>query len=491
MVNAAHALPRREGIWSVKKPKNIIFMVADGMAASVPTMSDYFQQLTKGHRSYWAELMGMDYAVNALQETRSLSSIVTDSSAASSTWGSGRRIWNGMVNMYPDKTPLRPLSDIMSSMGVKCGLVTTTTITHATPAGFAVSCVHRGLEGTIAQNYMKSGVSVLMGGGNQFFDPAKRADKMDLYGKFASWGFEVAKDRDAMLSHKSGKLLGIFANSHLPFTIDRDNSPELQKQVPTLAEMTAKAIDLLKGGRNGFLLQVEGGKVDHGAHANDVGATFFDMMAFEDAVKVAVDFALADGETLVIITSDHATGGPSLNGDGTEYFDSTAGLKSLGDMKASVGVVIDAFGKDADKATVQDIVQAKLGIKLSADEAEAISSINKGVSPFKVAKFYGSKSSGIGAILGNHCRVTWTSGNHTCDHVLVTAVGPGSEKIHGVVKNTHFFDLMLEMKDTKWSNPTMTFEEAAKHMKNLKEGDSGGAPLIAETPEDLSHAGLL
>lgn len=491
LVDAAYALPRREGVWNRKKPKNIIFMVADGMAASVPTMSDYFQQLTKGHRSYWAELMGQEYAVNALQETRSLSSIVTDSSAASSTWGSGRRIWNGMVNMYPDKTELRTLTDLMSSAGVRCGLVTTTTATHATPAGFAVTCISRDREQTIAENYLKSGISVLMGGGNRFFDPAKRGDKKDLYADFEKAGFKVVKDRGAMLSHGSGKLLGIFSDSHLPFTVDRDNNPDLVKKVPTIAEMTAKAIDLLKGGSNGFLLQVEGGKVDHGAHANDVAAMFYDMMAFEEAVKVAIDFALADGETLVIITSDHATGGPALNGDGTEYFDSTAGLTSLGNMKASVGEVISAFGKEADQALVSDVVKTKLGISLTDEEASIVAGINKGETPFSPAKFLKSKSSAIGAILGNHCRVTWTSGNHTCDHVLVTAVGPGSDKVHGVVRNTSFFDIMLDMKELKWSNPTMSFEDAAKHMKNLKDG--GGMPEAAEaiTPDELSHYGLL
>src|SRR5688500_9496399 len=119
-----------------KKAKNIIFCVADGMAAQTMSIGDQFQKLTAGKSSYWAWLMEQDGVVNGLQETRSLSSVVTDSSAASSTWGSGRRIWNGQVNMYPDGTALRTLHDLMHDAGMRTGLVTTTTITHATPAGF-------------------------------------------------------------------------------------------------------------------------------------------------------------------------------------------------------------------------------------------------------------------------------------------------------------------------------------------------------------------
>jgi alkaline phosphatase len=469
----ASSLPvvRAGEIWKGKKPKNIIFCVCDGMAAQVPTMSDYFQQLTMGRRSYWATLMEQEYAVNALEETRSLSSIVTDSAAASTSWGAGRRVWNGMINMYPDKTPLRAIVDIMTSAGMKCGLVTTTTATHATPSGFAVSIINRDFEGKIAELQLTSGIQVLMGGGDKFFNAQKRPDKIDLYEKFRAAGFTVAKSRDEMMSHRSGKILGIYSDSHVPYTIDRDHDSDIQEQVPTIAEMAAKAIDCLKGNKNGFLLQIEGGKVDHAGHANDIAAMLYDMMAFEEAVKVAVDFALKDGETLVIITADHATGGPSMNGDGVEYADSPAALMSIGQMKASVTETIAAFGKDGDKAIVHDVVKDKLAIELKDDEAAAIAGINKGEHPFKLARLYDWKGGSIGAILGNYARVTWTSGNHTCDHVWVTAVGPGSEKFHGVVPNYKMFDLMLDAKGLKWDNPKMTYEEAKKHMGIKKDGE--------------------
>ena len=269
-----------------KRAKNIIFCVSDGMSMGVPTMVDHLSQIRDRRNSYWAWLIKQPWAVTGLQDTRSLNSVVTDSSAASSSWGSGSHIWNGMVNMLPDKTELRTLTQLMIAAGVKCGLVTTATITHATPAGFCVNHLWRDEEEKIAEHYLTSGVDVLMGGGDKFFDGVKRKDKMDLYAKFAAAGYAVVKDSASLASSNSKRVLGIFSDGHIPYTIDRDNDPALQATVPTLADMAKAAIAKLKGGKNGFLLQIEGARIDHAAHTDDLAAQLFDQIAFEEAVRM-------------------------------------------------------------------------------------------------------------------------------------------------------------------------------------------------------------
>ncbi len=456
-----------------KKPKNIIFCVVDGMPVSAMTAVDYLRQFKEGKSSYWGWLSNQNFTVNGLQVTRSLNSVVTDSSAASSAWGCGRRIWNGMVNMFPDKFELRTLTELMSAKGVKCGLVTTATMTHATPAGFAVQCIQRDLEGLIAEKYLKSGVDVLFGGGAKFFSPSRRADKRDLYADFEKAGYKVVKNRDEMLASSSAKTLGIFSDGHIPYTVDRDHDATLKTTVPTLAEMTQKAIDVLSksGSRNGFLLQVEGARVDHGGHSNDLAAMLFDQMAFEDAVKVCIDFAMEDEETLVIITADHACGGLALNGSGDEYADSNKGLESLLKMRSSYGPMLSSIGMGATAEKVQAAVEDKLRIALKTEEAEAIASSMKGKHPFGLSEFFRSPSSTTGMILGNYTKCTFTSGNHHADHVLVTAYGPGSELCHGTTENFDFFKIMTEFKGIKHKNPEMSFEVAAplyeKMMKEL------------------------
>jgi alkaline phosphatase len=414
-------------------------------------------------------LLDAEYTVSGLQNTRSLNSLVTDSAAASSAWGSGRHIWNGQLNTYPDGTALRTLGSLMQEAGMRMGLVTTTTLTHATPSGFAINCIDRDLEGLIAEKHLQSGVDVLMGGGNTFFAPELRPDKRDLYADFARAGYTVARTRQELMGiQHPRKVLGIFNDSHMPFTVDHVNSPDLLATKPTLAEMVTVALASLKDSPKGFLLQVEGGKVDHGGHTNDLAALLYDQMAFEEALKVVVEFALKDRETLVIITTDHATGGPALNGDGLEYIDSTEGLKRLSGMRSSYEPIFKAFGKSPTQTLVRDVIHDHLSIALTNEEADAVASAVKGASPFAVSTFYKGPQAVLAIVLGNYSKVTWTSQNHTSDHVLVTALGPGKECAAGLTPNVDFFDTMLATRELKWSNPTMSFEDAARHYKKLK-----------------------
>ncbi len=459
---ASLALPRVAAATPAKKKaKNIIFCVSDGMSMGVPTMTDHLSQILHGKNSYWAWLLKQDFTTKGLQDTRSLNSLVTDSSAAASSWGSGRHIWNGQVNVFPDGTKLRTLTQLMVEHKVRCGLVTTATITHATPAGFCVNAPDRDDQAFIASEYLTSGVDVLLGGGDQYFAAESRKDKRDLYTEFAQAGYAVAKDRASLMASKGNRILGIFSKSHIPYSVDRDNSAELTASTPTLAEMAKVAIDTLKSSKNGFLLQIEGAKIDHGAHANDLAAMLYDQMAFEEAVRVAVEFAQQDGETLVVITADHGNANPGLNGYGAEYIDSTAGLESLTQMKASYEVMNKLIGKDLTR--IPDVIKDRLGITLKPAEIDALTSIYQDKSPYASSIFLNNKTAGLGVILGNYSKVTWTSTNHTSDYVLVTALGPGREQFEGLTQNVDYNTWILAHKDIRHDNPTMTFEEAKKH----------------------------
>jgi alkaline phosphatase len=264
------------------------------------------------------------------------------------------------------------------------------------------------------------------------------------------------------------------------------NDVSIQTQVPTLAEMAKTAIENLKGGKNGFILQIEGGKVDHAGHANDIAGQIHDQIAFEDAVKVAIEFAEKDGETLVIITSDHATGGPSLNGAGEEYGDTTKGFASVAGIKASFGPIFDAIGKKPTAGMVQDVIREKMTYGLKEAEAQAIADTIQGKSPFGLLDLQKAPQSVLALILQNYHKVGYTSLNHTSDHVLVSAFGPGSQYCHGLTNNFEFFNLMLAAKGLKHENPPqMTFEEAAKHMEKNK--DAVFAELeLWQTSEDCA-----
>src|SRR5690606_33101736 len=137
----------------------------------------------------------------------------------------------------------------------------------------------------------------------------KRKDKQDLFAEFAANGYEVARTRDEMLAidtaASGAAILGVFHQDGLPYALDRENDAEQKKATPSLAEMVGTAIRRLTKNPEGFVLQVEGGKVDWAAHANDVGGLLYDQLAFDEALATAVAFAEADGNTLVIVTTDH------------------------------------------------------------------------------------------------------------------------------------------------------------------------------------------
>ena len=147
--------------------------------------------------------------------------MVTDSAAASSAWGSGKRVPNGQINFDANGKRLESIGETLEKKNVRLGLVSTASITHATPAGFAASVIKRGQEDRIATQYLNR-VDVILGGGSKFFDAKTRKDKRDLFGDFAKEKYDVIRSRDGLLKSKSKKILGTFSSGYIPYSIDRD-----------------------------------------------------------------------------------------------------------------------------------------------------------------------------------------------------------------------------------------------------------------------------
>lgn len=461
------------------------------MSSGTLACADQLSKVVRGRASRWMDLYRHAEAIAGFLDMRSLNSLVTDSAAASSSWGSGSRVVNGALNMFPDGRKLRTLNQLFGEAGWYRGLVTTTEMTHATPAGFTVNVPSRGNVAEIAVQYLEQRIDVLLGGGRPHFEAERRADRRDLVAEFRAWGYEVMHDRQDLLdAAPRGRWLGLFANGHLPYTVDHQASPSLQAEVPTLAEMTRRAIELLE--RQGrFLLQVEGGRVDHGAHASDAAATLFDQLAFDDAVDVALEFQRENPDTLLVVTTDHGNSNPGLNGMGSGYGESGELLANLKLATCSFGEIQRRLqqraGPDAKQkrtlsggATTRDVLMVEpkviaevldeaVGYRPSDRQAEGFARYLAG-DWMPLLGQLDSYSAQLGQLLANHFGIGWTGTSHTSDYVPVLAIGPGADRFRGFQAGTEVFRHYTGLAGIRHRNPELPLmAEAAPTAEEVEE----------------------
>jgi len=455
--------PRQDG-----EVRNVIFMVSDGMSAGVPELAESFSQLVRGRSTNWHALAKDPPTVRGYLQTGSLSSMVTDSSAASSAWASGSRIFNGALNVLPDGTRLLPIGRLARGEGWAVGMVTTTTITHATPAGFVAVQASRSDEADIARQYLDI-VDVALGGGGQFFSPTQRKDGLDLYGQYRARGYAICTTRrELMEAGGNGKLLGCFSGGHMPYVIDEMYQTEEAQRVPTLAEMTRTALQRLVPAGGGFLLQIEGGRIDHAAHANDAATMLWEQIAFDDAIGEVLAFVREHPDTLLVITTDHGNSNPGLNGMGSGYRESTACFERLAGTKASFTTIYGALREAASGSApsvdaVIDIMRRYTNITIEAGEAEAIARVMAGGRLDDLNRQHRSIVGALGQTIGNHTGIGWTGTTHTSDLALTLALGPGRRHFATLMHHTDVYGILTSLMGIDHANPSMTHEAAKRY----------------------------
>jgi alkaline phosphatase len=416
------------------RPRNVIFMVSDGMNHGALSLAQHHHGRLHGKDTHWTRLYRERPVVRCLAETFSANSMVTDSAAAASAWGGGQRVENGRLNVGPDGRQYAPLQTKLKQARILTGLVTTATITHATPAGFAVNVDSRGKEEEIARQYAERGVPVLLGGGAKFFDEALRET-------FRKNGYDVFSGRSELQAAPSGAprpVLGTFADGYLPYSIDWASEEALQKKVPPLAEMARFAVDRLNALPNdGWFLMVEGARIDHCGHANDAAGSIQEQLAFDEAVGEMVQYVSGRDDTLLIVTTDHGCGGLQLNGVSARpdqkiapglYNATNISFDHLRQFRMSLEAMNNKAG-GLSGPPLRDFIKEQTGLVLDDTELKAAQ---------------GLKSHDLARIFARHHGVSWTSGNHTGDLVEFCALGPGSRLFPAFVRNFEVHSLLLQ-----------------------------------------------
>lgn len=314
------------------KARNIIFMVADGMGLAHVTAARIFKNGPDGANLHLENLPTVGY-----QRTHSASDSLTDSAAAASAWANGEKFNNGEISCHDDDhdgkcepAPNPTILEIAKAKGKATGLVVTSTVTHATPAAFGSHVPSRRCEQEIARQYIQvSKVDVILGGGlKKFKSTEKQADECGTFGDFIAEaerrGYQIAYTKKALgafVAMNSRKILGLFApKGKTPELFRVDPEKRYQAEEPTLPQMTAAALEIVEKAEDGFFLLVEGSQIDWASHHNDVAYQIAETLAFDQAVKVVLDWITEKPKrrqnTLVIISADHETGGFAISGAG-------------------------------------------------------------------------------------------------------------------------------------------------------------------------------
>jgi len=428
------------------KVKNFILMVSDGMNCGTFTAANHWLNISENRDSEWMQLYKDGLATRHLCETSCADSIVTDSAAASSAWGIGQRVNMGAVNWTPEAKTPTPIGMLAKQAGKSVGMVSTARIPHATPAGFVANMEKRNMEDQIAAQYLERKIDVLLGGGDRFFNPEKRKDGLDLYTKYQTAGYHVVKDQVELAKVGNGNqpLLGVFSNDHMPYWVERMHQAEF-KNVPSLEQMTEVALQRLSRNSKGFFLQIEAARVDHAAHGNDPATVVTEQLEFDRTIGVVRKFAELSGDTLVVITSDHGTGGFMLCGADDGY--EKAGPRFT-EMMRSVGSLeqVKREVKDwKDFNSVYRALEHNYAIQLSEFEREAI---HAGLMKPNELGLYGGLenfSEALNPIFFQRYSVSWNCFNHTADLVELGAMGPGAEAIPGFLENWQLNGIVREM----------------------------------------------
>lgn len=406
--------------------KNVIFLIGDGMGpsytaayrymidkASTPTMEKtVFDPYLVGTQTTYPE----DEHQN-----------ITDSASAATAMSAAVKTYNAAIAVDNDQTEVKTVLEQAKENGMSTGLVATSEITHATPAAYGAHDISRKNMDAIADDYFdemiggQHKIDVLLGGGKSNF---ARKDR-DLTAEFKKAGFGYVTDRKGLLANKDEQLLGLFADGGLDKMIDRTSA------TPSLKEMTNAALDRLSDNDKGFFLMVEGSQIDWAGHDNDIVGAMSEMEDFAGAFQAAIDFAKKDGNTLVVATADHSTGGLSLGANG-EYNFNVAPIKAAVHTPDYMAAKI-AAGESVDKVLLQNIK-----LKLTAAERASVKKAAE-------SKDATTIDNAIEAIFNTRSFTGWTTGGHTGEDVPVYAYGPSSERFAGLIDNTDNAKIIFEL----------------------------------------------
>jgi alkaline phosphatase len=477
--------------------RNVILLIGDGMGPQQVNLLMLYARYARGSK-YPDRTAAIEHLMNdgevGVVRTEPHGAMVVDSAAAATQLATGHYAGSEMIGVDFRGEPVETVVEAAHRVGKSAGLVTDTRITHATPAAFAAHQPERHLENEIAADMLGNRVEVMLGGGLRHWVPqaanvresaayaalmqmtgsaypatSSRADNRNLIHE-AREHYTLAFDRTALAAAKTTPLLGVFANSEMGDALVEEGARqnEATRREPSLVEMTTKSLELLAADPDGFFLMVEGGQIDWAGHNNDAGTMLHELLRFDAAIAVALDWAKGRDDTLVLVTADHETGGfgfsyagrpvpapvtlagaafrehpfaPNFNYAPPELLDLLdAQTKSYFTMTLEFDALPPA---EQTPDRLVEIVNGGSGVKIAREDAEAVLARTRNrnyieghpylgsptvplIRDFEAFYVYGEnlRMNQLGRRMAADQHVVWGAGTHTSTPVLIGAYGP-------------------------------------------------------------------
>jgi alkaline phosphatase len=414
------AIVERGGAKKEQKPvKNVIMMVMDGTSAGATTLA----------RWYKGEPLALDEMASGAVRTYSAESAITDSAPAATALATGFKSNDKYIGILPSVVTspglqpipkdeaMKPVANVLEGaklMGKSTGIIATSAIQHATPAGFSAHVTHRNLFEEIAEQQVYQNIDVVLGGGKDALIPGdgknNRKDKENMLEVIEEKGYDIVETREQLFRSKSDKIWGVFANDALAQHMNR---PYTRPNEPTLAEMTKKALQTLSKDKDGFFLFVEGSQPDWAAHANDPVGIISEVLAFDDAVEEAVAFAKKNRDTLVIAVSDHGNSGITIGNRNTDQsYPETPVSAYIDPLKKAKMTLEGAVSQlKEDQSNLEEVARLYGLDDLSAEEKQ------------KLVESTNMKKT-LAELLAARANLGFTTGGHTGEDVFLYSYGP-------------------------------------------------------------------
>ena len=423
-----------------KQPKYIFYFIGDGMGPSHVIGTELYLGETKGVIGRPHKLCFTQFPVTSFVSTFSASNGVTDSAASGTALATGHKTNNGCIGVTPDESPVYSVAHYAKEAGYAVGVSTTVCINHATPGAFYAHQKSRSYYPQIAKEMLNAGYDFYAGG-----DPVcSNEERAALYAQAQEEGYAIARGYDDYSTKRKAAKMMLYQKevaTEIPYTIDR-NSDDL-----TLAQITEAGIDfLMSKKKKGFFFMIEGGKIDYASHDNDAATMMHEVLDFNDAIAVAVDFYNKHkDETLIVVTADHETGGFVLGFNGSYSLN----LKALSGQEVSEDELENILIAAANKGSLswedtKNILTDKMGLwneaKIDEKQEQRLKELFNSTMGAEDKEKRDSKLRSIAntakQLVSYSAVISWASGNHSGTFVPLFAIGKGAELFNGVIDNT-------------------------------------------------------